>query len=330
LAQEEIFINNNFRQIAMISHPLASYIDEFSNLPELIIKEDYKDIIYSPDEKFFGSKEQQLIDRFHLENQIVAFWLKVEIDLEKGYSVENITCPIEFSGKLFKSEEEFNKYLNSKYIKSLAHLAWMDYQLIKEIWNIYNSEEFCLPLSLPTQIESIEHWWRLIQCEDTRNGMKHVGLLGENPKITGKREYTDFNSKYIDIIDSRNNDFNIDMILDRSIKGDIKDFSASEALEIICFNLLDREHGVRTSHFEDHYKQWVDAKRSVNSAIQKISEIRGVYLIGDEILMLRKCRKIAKKYKKYIWSMKNIDDIPKDFRHLLQKNKKNDNGYLKD
>jgi hypothetical protein len=182
------------------SHPLDKYIDDFSNLPKLIIKEDYKDIISSPDEKLFGSKEQYLIDRFHLENQIVAFCLKLEIDLEKGYSVENLTCSVEVSGNPFKSEEEFNKYLKSNYIKSLAHLAWIDYKLIKEIWGIYNSKDFNLPLQLSKQIKSIGHWWWLIQCEDTRNGMKQVGLLGENPKITGKREYTNFNSKYMILI----------------------------------------------------------------------------------------------------------------------------------
>ncbi|WP_404787982.1 hypothetical protein [Altericista sp. CCNU0014] len=289
------------------SHPLDKYIDDFANLPELIIKEDYKDIIFSPDEQLFGSNEQQLIDRFHLRNQIVAFRLKLAIDVDKGFSVGNSNRSIEFL-RLFKSEEKFYEYLDSNYIKSLSHLTWMDYQLIKEIWSIYDSKDFNLPLQLSKQIKSIGHWWWLIQCEDTRNGMKQVGLLGESPKIIGKREYTNFNSKYIDEIDSRNDDFNIDMILDRSIKDDIKDISASEALEIICFNLLDREHGVRTSHFEDCYQQWVEAKKGVNSAIQKEKNVKGLYLIDDKILTLEKYYKIPKKYKRFICSIPHSAD----------------------
>jgi hypothetical protein len=309
------------------SHPLDKYIDDFSNLPKLVIKEDYKDIVPSLDEKFFSDKEQQLIDRFHLRNQIVAFRLKLAIDIDKGYLVGNSNRPIEFL-RLFKSEEEFNKYLNSDYIKSLAHLDWMDYQLIKEVWSIFNSAEFCLPLGLPTQIKSIGHWWWLIQCEDTRNGMKQVGLLGENPKITGKREYTDFNSKYIDAIDPSKG-LNINKILDRSNTGDIKNISASEALEYICFNLINRLLSPKKREFEHGiYQQWVDTKRCFNSAMQKEKNVKGIYLIGDEIFILEKHRKISEKYKSFIWSMKIPDDIPEEFRHILQKNKKNDNEYL--
>jgi hypothetical protein len=288
------------------SHPLDKYIDDFANLPELIIKEDYKDIIYSPDEKLFGSKEQQLIDRFHLRNQTVAFRLKLAIDVDKGYSAGNSNRPIEFLN-LFKSNEEFSEYLDSNYIESLSHLFWMDYQLIKEIWGIYNSKEFCLPLGLPKQIESIGHFWWLIQCEDTRNGMKQVGLLGENPKITGKREYTNFNKVFIDAIDPSKG-LNLNKILDRDNRGNLKGVCASEALEIICFNLIGRLLPPKKKEFEyGIYQEWVNAQRCFNSAMQKEKNVKGLYLIGDEIFILEKYRKISKKHE----SFKQVLVIPK-------------------
>ena len=268
----------------MIHHPLDKYINDFANLPELIIKEDYKDII-------LDEKEHFLIDKFLLRNQIIAFRLKLAIDVDKGYSVGNSERPIESLRSLFKSDEEFYKYLNSKYIRSLAHLVWMDYQLIKEIWNIYNSKEFCLSLELPTQVESIGHFWCLIQCERTRNGMKQVGLLGENPKITGKREYTKFNKVFIDTIDP-SKDLSISRLLDKDTKGNIKGLSASEALELIYFNLICMLSDDKRREFEHNvYQQWVDAQRSFNSAIQKTSEIKGIYLISGKVYIQEKHQK---------------------------------------
>jgi hypothetical protein len=314
----------------MIHHHLDKYIDDFANLPELIIKEDYKDIIHSPDEKLFSSKEQQLIDKFHLRNQIVAFRLKLAIDVDKGYSVENSNHSIEFLGNLFKSEEEFYKYLDSNYIRRLAHLVWMDYQLIKEAWGIYNSTGFALSLQLTKQIESIEHWWWLIQCERTRNGMKQVGLLGENPKITGKREYTDFNKVFIDAIDP-SKDLSISRLLDKDTKGNTKGVSASEALELICFNLIYILSDDKRREFEhDVYQQWVDAQRSFNSAIRKDASIKPVYLIAHEIIIQKKHQKASEKHKKFKRSMKIPDDVPKEFRYLISKSKKKNNRCLED